>query len=153
MKFSVNKNLIIPQMSLVYREEDYSFDTVPLKLEGFTSILINDLHLEITYERKIIYVWGLCPLTNYLKTDKIPDNYTGGEVTVILDNPTPGISKRLNDDKRWPVYINKKKGWVCIGDPHSSAELSIEFIPNCIAVLDKDRLKALWLKPKILPNL
>jgi len=144
---------MIPQLSLVYREEDYSFDTIPLTHEGVTSILINDLHLEITYEGKIIYVWGLCPLTNYLNTDKIPNNYTGGEITVILDNPTPGISKRLNDDKRWPIYINKNTGWVCIGDPYLSAEMSIEFIPNCIAEFDNHQLRALWLKPKVLPNL
>ena len=149
MKFSVNKNSMIPQISLVYRKEDYSFDVEPLSTQGYTSILINDLHLEITYEGKIIYVWGLCPLINYIETDKTPNNYTGGEVTVILDNPTPGISKRLNNDKRWPIYINKHSGWVCLGDPLYTA-LSIEFIPNCVAVLDEYQLRALWLKPKVI---
>jgi hypothetical protein len=153
VRFLIHKTTNLPKLSLVYREEDYSFDVEPLSTQGYTSILINDLHLEITYEGKIIYVWGLCPLINYLRTDKTPNNYTAGEVTVILDNPTPGISKRLNDDKRWPIYINKNKGWVCIGDPHLSAEMSIEFIPNCIAELDNHQLKALWLKPNVLPDL
>lgn len=48
----------------------------------------------------------------------------------------------------FPVFSNEKSGWVCIGDPKAAAN-AVEFINNCIAVIDtQGEFKGLWLNVK-----
>lgn len=153
MKFLIQKSETTQTFSLVYREEDYSFDIEPHDDSGFTSIMINDLQLEIDDEGKIIYVWGLCPLIKYEDTRETPERYESNSLFALLDKPPiPGISYRLNEKERWPIYINKKKGWVCIGDPKINGKQLIEFVPNCVATLEDQEITAIWLKPRDLPS-
>jgi len=151
--FSFQKPQKDQNFSLVYRAEDYSFDIEPLEGTGDASIMINDLQLEIDYEGKIMYVWGLCPLVKYEKTNEFPSAYQIGRLVAVLDTPpTLGVSYRLNENHRWPIYINKKKGWVCLGNPKIKDMCLIEFAPSCIATMDKEELVAVWLHPKKLPD-
>jgi hypothetical protein len=55
MKFLIQESQKDQNFSLVYRDEDYSFDIEPLDGSGVSSIMINDLQLEIDDEGKIIY--------------------------------------------------------------------------------------------------
>jgi hypothetical protein len=129
-------------------------DVEPLNGTGDTSIMINDLQLEIDHEGKIIYVWGLCPLVKYEEIDNFPFEYKTGSLVALLDKPpVPGISYRLNEDRRWPIYINKKKGWVCLGNPATKGKQLVEFAPNCVATMDGQDLIAVWLYPEKLPDL
>lgn len=154
MKFLIQEPQEDQNFSLVYRTEDYSFDVEPLDGSGDTSIMINDLQLEIDHEGKIMYVWGLCPLIEYKETDEAPKRYKTHSLVALLDKPPSlGISYRLNEDCRWPIYINKKKEWVCLGNSKIKDEQLIEFAPNCIATMDGQELIAIWLHPKELPDL
>lgn len=153
MKFLIQEPQEDQSFSLVYRPEDYSFDIEDLDGTGDSSIMINDLQLEIDYEGKIMYVWGLCPLIIYEETNEFPFEYKTASLIALLDKPPIlGISYRLNEDHRWPIYINKKKGWVCIGNPQIQNKLLIEFAPNCVAAIKGETLVAVWLHPKELPN-
>ncbi|MDE3046710.1 MAG: hypothetical protein KGJ02_08760 [Verrucomicrobiota bacterium] len=154
MKFLIQEPQENRNFSLVYRPRDYSFDIEPLDGSGDTSIMVNDLQLEIDHEGKIMYVWGLCPLIKYEETDEFPLKYQTGSLVAVLDGPpVPGISYRLNEDHRWPIYINKKKGWVCIGDPEIKDKQLVEFAPNCVATITSQELTAVWLHPEKLPDL
>jgi|ERR1700722_954161 len=154
MKFLIQQAQEKQNFSLVYRPEDYSFDIEPLDGTGDSSIMINDLQLEIDHEGKIMYVWGLCPLVKYRETDKFPFKYKTGCLVVLLDKPlVSGISYRLNEDRRWPIYVNKKKGWVCLGNPETKNKQLIEFAPDCVAAIDEKQFIAIWLHPRQLPNL
>jgi len=154
MKFLIQEPQEDQNFSLVYRSDDYSFDIEPLDGTGDTSIMINDLQLEIDHEGKIIYVWGLCPLIEYKETNEFPHGYKPGSLVALLDKPPVlGISYRLNEDSRWPIYINKKKGWVCLGNSETKDKQLIEFAPNCVATIDGQELIAVWLHPKQLPAL
>lgn len=153
MKFLIKEHQEDQNFSLVYRAEDYSFDVEPLDGSGDTSIMINDLQLEIDHEGKIIYVWGFCPLIKYEETSETPESYKSNSLVALLDEPpVPGISYRLNEKERWPIYINRKKGWVCIGNPKINGKQMIEFAPNCVATLEDQEITAIWLKPKDLPS-
>ncbi len=154
MKFLIQEPVKNQNFSLVYRSEDFSFDREPYEGTGFTSIMINDLQLEIDDEGKIIYVWGLCPLIDNQVTDKAPEKYKVNSLVASMENPpVPGISYKLNKDHRWPIYINKKKGWVCLGNPITKDRLLVEFAPKCIATLENEEIIAIWLKPEKLPSL
>ena len=93
-------------------------------------------------------------MIEYKETDEVPQGYKTHSQVALLDNPpTLGISYRLNEDSRWPIYINKKKGWVCLGTPKIKDKQLVEFAPNCIATLEDQEITAIWLKPKDLPKL
>jgi hypothetical protein len=154
VKFLIQESQTNQNFTLIYRKEDYSFDTEPHDGTGFTSIMINDLQLEMDDQGRIIYVWGLCPLIKYAETNEIPKNYKSGSLVAFLNKPpVPGISYRLNEDRRWPIYLNKKKGWVCLGTPCIKDRQLIEFAPNCIAAIDGQELIAVWLHPKEFPDI
>jgi hypothetical protein len=154
MKFLIQEPQKDQNFSLVYRPEDYSFDVEPLDGTGDTSIMINDLQLEIDHEGKIMYMWGLCPLIKHEETSEFPIKYKSGSLVAVLDKPPVlGVSYRLNEDQRWPIYINKKKGWVCLGDPEIKNKQLIEFAPNCVATMEGQELIAVWLHPEKLPDL
>ncbi len=154
MQFFIQESQEDQNFFLVYRSEDYSFDIEPLDGSGDTSIMINELQLEIDHEGKIMYAWGYCPLAKHEETNEFPHGYKRHSLVASLDKPlVPGISFRLNEDRRWPIYINKKKGWVCLGNPNTKDKQLIEFAPNCIATMDGKELIAVWLHPENLPDL
>ena len=108
--------------------------------------------MEIDEKGQLIYVWGLCPLVNCEDTLVFPQNYDEGCIVAELSKPPiPGISYTLNSN-RWPLYINVKHGWICIGNPKILNNQMIEFAPNCVATMEGVELIALWLRPKKLPN-
>jgi len=86
MKFLIQKNEIPPTFSLIYREEEYSFNTESHSDDGITSIMVNDLQLEIDDAGKIIYVWGVCPLIKYEETNETPKNFEPNCLVALLDN-------------------------------------------------------------------
>ncbi len=154
MKFFIKNYQEIKNRVLIYRNKDYSFDVVPIDGAGGSSILINDLQLEIDYEGNVMYVWGYCPLIEYEETELFPQKDRQYELVVLLDNPPKlGVSYRLNEDNNWPIHINKKKGWVCLGDPNMEGKQLIQFAPSCIASMLGQELTAVWLQPEQLPPL
>lgn len=154
MKFFLEKSQKKKNSKLVYRGEDNSFDTEPLEENGHTSIMINNLQLEIDDEGRIIYVWGYCPLIHYIETEEFPYKYISKTLVSFLNKPiTPGVSFRINEKEKWSIFINKKRGWICIGNPKTLGAKMVEFLPNCIAALVNDEIISIWLKPEKLPNL
>lgn len=152
MKFLIEKNQKKQNFSLVYRKDEHSFDIEPHTESGFTSVMINDLQLEIDAEGRVSYVWGVCPLLTCEKTNEIPQNYQTNRLIAIPERALiPGVSQRLNEDGRWTVYINREKGWVCIGDPDTKNKQMIEFAPDCVAAMNGQELTAVWLHPQNLP--
>lgn len=136
---------------LKYSEKEYSFQTdSPDKIEGFTSLLVNDLNLEINDEGIVCFVWGLCPHTAWGSTDATPGNIKTGLLKISGVELIPGVSKRINSE-RWPVVLNRKKGWICIGDVNAQGA-EIKFAPGAVAVIEAENLKSLWLQPDEIPK-
>lgn len=154
MKFLTHEPLKNQNFSLIYRENEYSFDIDPFDVKQFEgiggySILIDFLQLEIEDNGTVIYVWGYCPLIIYEETNNFPQGYEAKSlIAQLLEPPISGISYRLNEDKPWPIFINKKMGWVCLGNPKTENMQLVEFAPSCVATLDEQELVAVWLHPK-----
>lgn len=152
MRFIKIEDKIDNKLFLVYREEDYSFDTISHP-ESYTSLTINDLQIEINEEGRLLYVWGFCPLIVFSEISVSPTNYSSHMLVAILTRtPIPGISIPINEIESWPLHWNKKEGWICIGKPVTNLPM-IEFAPNCIAALDtKEELVGIWLRPQYIKN-
>lgn len=150
MKFITKKPKTKQDFELFY--DDYFFYIEPYAHMGDSHLMINDLELELDDDGTIMSVSGLCPLLEYEKIDEAPEKYEKYALVALLNiTLTPGVGYRLNDFTNWwPIYINKKKGWVCVGNPDMKNKHLVEFAPGCIATLDGEELIALWLHPKTL---
>jgi hypothetical protein len=151
MKFKFVSQKWPDNFAMIYLPDEYSFSADPQPSGGVTSILVNDLQLEIDDFGRLLYVWGLCPHTSWLPSEEEPPEYVQG--LLIVDNEKiliPGISHRLTGNTRWPVFANANTGWICIRDSAWKGDLSkaVEFGPGCVAVLRDQQLVALWLHPR-----
>ncbi len=139
---------------VIYRPEEYSFDFETDTPSSGTSLLVNDLHLEVDEDQRILYVWGVCPYYRWQHTDRNPPSSEPGILVAILNGQMiPGVSHRLTKPSEWPILVNPESGWICIGDPDVREPFeSVEFATNSIAVLKEGMLRAIWLLPEELPD-
>jgi hypothetical protein len=66
---------------------------------GFTSVLIDDLNLEVDRSGRIISVWGMCPHTRWKAATLVPSPADEGVLFLIPDRVLlPGVSERIKSD-------------------------------------------------------
>ncbi len=154
MKFEVLPVPDVVRNKLIYRSEDYAFNVDSRPETGITSLLVNNLQLEIDENGQILYVWGYCPYQTWRRTDSVPSSFIQGILLVHLETEIiPGVSNRLTEPGAWPIFVNPDIGWVCVGELDSSPTArSVEFALNSVAVIEDGLLRALWLHPENLPE-
>ena len=115
IKFIVSPGSWFSESRSVYQAAEYSLDAEVHPSGCVTSILVNDVGLEVDEEGRVIYVAGLCPHTSWRPTKALPGVSERGALSVSIGKPLlPGVSLRLTDsNSRWPVYLNAEAGWVC----------------------------------------
>jgi hypothetical protein len=135
--------------TLVYRPEEYSFDMEPAPAKSFTSILIDDLNMEVDEAGRVISIWGLCPHTRWTEAKLTLPSSQKGVVLAISDRPLlRGVSVRLNRVKYLPTYVDRDSGWVRIkATPLPAA--AVEMFPGVIVEIDDHgQFSSLWLQPR-----
>lgn len=139
---------------LVYRPGEYSFAIEPLPLNGSTSILVNDLSLEVDETNRIISVWGLCPHPGWERTALSPPPAEFCDIFVVADAPLEaGISRRINPDCCWPMLADCESGWVCVSSRCGGSSYAKIFSGVILELDEVDQLCAIWLKPQRFPEL
>ena len=136
---------------LFYRKGEHSFDVEP-QPEWFATVVVNYLELAFDESKIVLCVWGYCPYTLGEKVRLSPPERCRGKL-VISSNVEwmRGCGRRLVDGKGWwPRYFDPKIGWVCLGNPKFVSGEVVEFAPDCVAVLDAGRLRAIWLRPVVI---
>lgn len=154
MKFAIDYTSKAEHKIITYVPEDYAFDIDPIVKEVDFDLALNMVNLTVLEHdgiHKVVEVWGYCPYGGWLRTrHNVPKSQPGA--LCVLEDLECGFSYGINNEE-WPVYVNTRTGWVCIGDPKSSGE-AVKFITNCVAVVDNNQeLTALWLRPQSLPKL
>jgi len=155
MSFKIDYSIKqIPNSSLVYRSDDYSFDVRPTPEGGFTSALFDDLNLELNATGRVVSVWGLCPHTRWKSADLMPPEADFGAAFFVSDSPlVRGVSVQLNKDKYRPVFVDKASGWVHVTGSDDAVS-SVKVLTGVILEIDGRRnLCGIWLKPNELPKL
>jgi hypothetical protein len=154
MRFQVaNLGHRIPNSSLIDRPEDYSFEVTPVPEGGYTSVLLDDLNLELNAAGKVISIRGLCPHTRWKESVVTPPQAEFGEITFVPDSPLArSISVPLNKEKYLTTLFDKTSGWVHIVRDGSVA-LNIKILDGVIfGLTEQGNLCGLWLKPQKLPS-
>jgi hypothetical protein len=132
---------------LIYRAEDHSFDTIEGPTGTYTSFLLNDVQIEVDDAGQFLHVWGYCPRTAWTDAVIQPPAGMTGLVRALRPDLVPGVSIRVGQ-ATWPVVVNSRTGWVCIGDPFSTGD-AIACTRDVRIVLRDGELVALWLHPEI----
>jgi hypothetical protein len=116
---------------------------------GFTSVLINDLNLELNEYGKVVSIWGLCPHTTWRNARLHPCDPEFRDIFFLPDAPLKrGVSTRLSHE-RWPVFFDSSSGWVQLMTETQSA-MSVRMHAQVIFDFDEqDCLCGIWLRPTI----
>ena len=144
----------MPVGNLVYRADEYSFDFEPAPLGALTSVLINDLNLELDGDGRLVSVWGMCPYPTWKRTSLTLPSAENGEVFFVSDLPlVRGVSVPVNKIGTWPVYVDLASGWVRVASGGAAAA-AVKPLPGVIVETTwEDDIASLWLMPASLPEL
>lgn len=136
------------ERSLVYRHDEYSFDTLPSDSGGFTSALLDDLNIELEASGRVVAVWGLCPHTRWEACSHVAPEAQPGSLSFICDRPLQGgVSVRLNQAGYLPVRFDEATGWIQVKGAQS-ASVAVAIFPGVIFELtDQGEVASLWLRP------
>lgn len=143
---------------LVYRAAEYAFATEPRPASCGASFTVNEIELMLADEdrQRVVFVEGYCPHPGWRTSALRPPVARSGLLRGEAGTPiTSGSAIAVHSkDDRWPVLVDPAAGWVRLGKgaPEGDCE-GVEFAPGAIAVLEGDRLRALWLRPERLPTL
>lgn len=152
VRFAVEEKVLGATGRLVYRAQDYAFDTEPRPSNCPYAVGVNDVELMVDDESRVVFVTGYCPHLGWKPMRLHPPASSQGSLFLkvepnLVPGQTIGVIAR---DSRWPVLVDSASGWVCLGAPERRGH-AVEFMTGCIAVLHDERLVALWLHPAQLP--
>lgn len=150
MRFRINWSTgKVPNGTLVYRPAEYSFDIDPRPDGCFTSILLDDLSLEVDRASRVIAVWGVCPHTRWQAAVLTSPSAAFGELLFVPDAPlSRGVAVPLNE-RYLPVLVDRASGWVCVQKPAAAAAAAVKVLNGVVVELtEQGQLCALWLKPE-----
>lgn len=134
------------KFDIIYDSAEYSIRSEPRPMMGFTSLLVNDLNIELNEAGQFVYIWGLCPLHSAIPKDISFPEPQKKNLFYVADKPLiSGVSERINPGNRWPIYFDKNNSLVCFSELRGNAE-AIEFASGCVAFLENDQLLGLCFK-------
>ena len=107
---------------MTFRQAESSVDVSPRPLSGIASILVNYLQLEIDEVGHCRDPRGVFNYpTTWLDTVSYPSNTARGHIVGERTHTiVPGVSRRLNEEGVWQAFINRKEGWICLGEANLS---------------------------------
>jgi hypothetical protein len=136
------------ERSLVYRRDEYSFDTLPCDSGIFTSVLLDDLEIELEASGRVIEIRGLCPYPSWEARTLVAPEAKPGSLRLVCDQPLEkGVSYRLNEERYLPVLFDERTGWVQVKGEQAASE-AVAIFPGVIFELtDQGEVSSLWLRP------
>src|SRR5262245_6643943 len=139
------------ERSLVYRAEEYSFDVEP-HCSAYAAVVVNDLSLWLDAMGKVVTVSGYCPHPAWRTASVVPPS--ASPLDVYSDDGAvvqAGLAWSADPDRRWPVFVDRQSGWVCLASGRSST-CCAEVLAGVVLGLDVDQqLADVHLKPTRLP--
>ncbi|WP_226995365.1 hypothetical protein, partial [Candidatus Symbiothrix dinenymphae] len=137
---------------LVYCPDEHSFyrDSFIAKVD--IELIVNKISF-IVSDGIIVDVGGFCGIDKSMEANLQIPEFAKGVLRVEHDLKY-GFAYSIHDDfdYEYPVYIDIQTGWVCVGN-HEKKGSAVEFINNCVAMIDNNnKFVSLWLKPQLLPR-
>ncbi len=145
---------------LSYSESEYGFRfsaAAPTDLQrlrgdsGSASLSIQTLQIEIGVATGcLLYPRGYFPCPNWVQADLVTPAFKRGVLQSFPDRPFErGIATDIRCDGQWISTFDRELGWLRVADDGYRGKLQfIEFASDCVAGIDNDRIRELWLHPE-----
>lgn len=150
IKFRIGAGESSLKGKLVYRPSDFAFDTEPRPSGCSASVSINDLELMVSdIDNRLLFVSGYCPQAVWQASRlEAPRRALAALYVDWGQEVIPGITYSIQGTGvRWPVLVDRKSGWIHIGSaPPKADSLAVTFAPGAAAVVEHERIEALWLR-------
>jgi len=149
MKFHIKRAKSPLKGTVVYRSEEFAFDTVPSPSDGHTTIVLDDINLEVDEGQRVIGIWGLCPHTRWKEHSLTPPEATNGELFVRTETPLHhGVARRLTPvGQHLDTFVDRTSGWIKVNHL-PQPKTAVRVLENAIVELDDAcEVSALWIKP------
>lgn len=148
MKFELVKGDKIENTEEQYFISDGSFDCTS-SANVDINIAIAYLNLGVDSEDMCVKcLWGFSPRESWKEAWLSAPSAIEGELRLVGEYEA-GLTWRIDKNKMWESYFDKKSGWYCIGNSMLEEEDTVvKVINNMIAVVDNaSELKAVWIHP------
>lgn len=154
IEYLVNSKKIDRKKRPIYYVKEKSFLLEP-QIETDFSILFGNLYFGLDIDLntgKVQAISGYSPKRQWKRNHLIiPKATVEGELIVLSnDEWYPGQGIRVTDGD-WGIQYDSKTGWICVGK--SGVEMvgqSVEFLNNCIAVLNGKSLEEIFIHADII---
>ena len=149
IKFKIERNSKAVDGKVIYIKSEHSFIVKPFRNTDI-SIFIKYLGIDIeSIGMRALGVGGYHPdCGSWIRKELNTPNAEEGALILEADIEPGRGDFRLPESVEFKTYYDEEIGWVCIesceADQNSQA---VEFLKNCIAILEDGRLIALWIKP------
>jgi hypothetical protein len=148
MKFIIHSEKINEAVYVIYRQKEHSFDTLNNSSHGFSSVLLNEINLEVDETLRVISVWGLSSYEEWIIAEfPVPSSRIQVSLEIVEDI-IPGVSIRIHPDNggRWPIYVSPDRAWICIGNKPLPTDSAIQFLSNAMAVLKNNMISCVLIQ-------
>lgn len=148
MKFEVVRSGEIENIEEQYYINDRSFECNP-SVNVDINVAIAYLNLGVDSEDMCVKCfWGFSPRESWKEVSLNPSSSEAGKLKLVGEYEA-GLTWRLDKNKMWESYFDKRTGWYCIGDPLlRKDDQAVRIIKNMITVVDNtNELKSVWVQP------
>ena len=143
LNFTIDYSLQLLAGSVAYLPDDYAFQTVPHP-PFWNSVLVNTLEITLDVNKRVTGVWGFCPQEGWTsKRLAIPEHHIGGVFCEEFSTFQSHIPINV-DDRDWKAFVDRDKGWVCIGDFNAGCEC-VAVLPGLMLSIYDRILRSVWI--------
>lgn len=148
MKFEIIRSGKAENIEEQYSISERTFDCKPS--------VNTDINVAVAYlclgvdsdDMRVKCLWGFSPKDSWIATHLIKPDVEEGALRLVGEYEA-GLTWRIDWQKRWIEYYDKRTGWFCIGNPLvEKSDKAVQIIKNMIIVVDNaSSLKAVWIQP------
>lgn len=138
---------------LLYIKDEYSIFFVEEKhVDALTSLVLHTLEIMIAEDGLLSRVQGYFPILSW--EEEVLPNFQSQQASIYVDDNNFDIEKNMGIGqpitREWPIYYDKDKEVIFVGENISQALDCIEFCTGCYLSISNGYINGLWLKPKII---
>ncbi|MNY87452.1 hypothetical protein D3C78_36840 [compost metagenome] len=151
----VDHSLFAVKGELLYLKDEYSiFFVEENHIDALTSLVLHTLEIMVAEDGLLSRVQGYFPISSW--TEEVLPDFESQQASIYLDESNSDIKKNMGIGqpvtREWPIYYDKGKGIVFVGENINQALNCIEFCTGCYLSICNGYINGLWMRPKIVEN-
>jgi len=142
--------------NLIYIKDEYSIFFIEDKyVDGLTSLVFHTLEIMIAEDGLLSRVQGYFPILSWEK--RALPAFRSQEASIYVDDNKFNIEENMgigqSVTREWPIYYDKDKEIIFLGENATQALNCFEFCTGCYLSISDGYINGIWLKPKIVETM